>query len=103
MQRRDSDGVGSGMPVSVTSSTRDQWAWLDALGRALSCGFLLVDPQGVPGPSLGVGHTAEALRALIARPDSPLLACVWRAFDSDRAQREALGPLNVVCRRLNVQ
>src|SRR5262245_15222282 len=103
MPHRDSERVAAGTPVSVASSTRDQWAWLDGLGRALNCGFLLVDPQGVPGPSLGASHTSEALRALVARPDSPLLAFVWKALDSDRAQREPMGALNVVCRRLNVQ
>ena len=91
------------MPASVSPTSRDQWAWLDAVGRSLNCGFLLVDSQGTPGPAIGAGHVVEALRALVERADSALLGPLGKSLESDRPQSATVGGLNVVCRQLNVQ
>ena len=103
MQSRKSEPIASATPPSVASSSRDQWAWLDALGRSLNAGFLLVDPQGTAGPAIGAARIAEALRGLVERPDAPLLAPLKKVLESDRLHREALGDLDVVCQRLSVQ
>jgi hypothetical protein len=91
------------MPVSVASSSRDQWAWLDAAGRSLNCGFLLVDAEGTAGPVIGSAHVAEPLRLLASREHSPLLETVGRALESDRLYNETVGVLKILCRRLTVQ
>src|SRR5689334_8563803 len=103
MQGRESLPFTSTMPVSVASSSRDQWAWLDAAGRSLNCGFLLVDAEGTAGPVLGAGHVAEPLRLLASRDDSPLVETVRKALESDRLYNDTVGVLNIVCRRLTVQ
>src|SRR5262245_57517845 len=102
MQTRDSASIASALPVSVASSNRDQWAWLDAIGRSLNCGFLLVDPQGTPGPLIGAVSVVEPLRLLTTRNDPALAAAIRTAFASDRPHHETLSGLSVVCRRLTV-
>ena len=102
MPSRQSEPIASATPVSVASSSRDQWAWLDALGRSLNAGFLLVDPQGAAGPAIGAARIAEALRGLVERPDAPLLAPLKKVLESDRLHRDALGDLDIVWRRLTV-
>jgi hypothetical protein len=102
MQTRDSAPIAAALPVSVASSNRDQWAWLDAIGRSLNCGFLLVDPQGAPGPLLGALNVVEPLRLLTTRNDPALVGVIRAAFGTDRPHRETLGGLSAVCRRLTV-
>jgi hypothetical protein len=103
MQGRERLPVTSTMPVSVASSSPDQWAWLDAAGRSLNCGFLLVDPEGTAGPVIGAAHVAEPLRLLASRDDSPLVETVRKALESDRLYNDTVGVLNILCRRLTVQ
>jgi len=103
MQGRDSLPFTSTMPVSVASSSRDQWAWLDAAGRSLNCGFLLVDAEGSAGPVIGAAHVAEPLRLLAAREDSPLVETIRRALESDDVYNDTVGVLKILCRRLTVQ
>jgi hypothetical protein len=103
MQGRDSLPFTSTMPVSVASSSRDQWAWLDAAGRSLNCGFLLVDAEGSAGPVIGSAHVAEPLRLLAAREDSPLVETIRRALESDDVYSDTVGVLKILCRRLTVQ
>src|SRR4029077_515697 len=102
MQSRETS-TEPAMPASVSPASRDQWAWLDAVGRSLTCGFLLVDSQRTPGPAIGAGHIVEALRTLAEWPDSGLLGPLSKSLESDRPQSATLGALNLVCRRLNVQ
>src|SRR5215470_8694034 len=103
MQGRDSLPFTSTMPVSVASSSRDQWAWLDAAGRSLNCGFLLVDADGTTGPAIGAAHVAEPLRLLASREDSPLVETIRKALESDRVYNDTFGVLKILCRRLTVQ
>ena len=103
MQPRDSGPFASSIAVSLAPSSRDQWAWLDALARSFGCGVLLVDGQATPGPLLGTTLVADALRALLARSDSPLIAQAWNALNSDRVHGSTLGALSVVCHRLHFQ
>jgi hypothetical protein len=103
MQPRDSGPFAASIAVSLAANSRDQWAWLDALARSFGCGVLLVDRQATPGPLLGATLVADALRALLARGDSPLIAQAWNALNSDRAHGATLGALSVVCRRLHLQ
>src|SRR5262245_17517076 len=94
---------GPSLAQSIASSSRDQWAWLDALARARDCAALLVDAQGTPGPVVGASAGVETIRALLARSDPSLLGVLGQALESDRAHRTNAGTLNIVCRRLRVQ
>ena len=94
---------GPSLAQSIASSGREQWAWLDALARALDCAALLVDAQGTPGPVVGASAGVETIRALLARSDPSLLSALGQALESDRAHRTNVGTLNIVCRRLRVQ
>ena len=98
-------GTPGGLPAgaSLASSDRDQWAWLDSLGRSLECAILLVDAHGTPGPVVGTPLVAETLRGLLTRSDASLTSALRRALDSDRAQQATVGALALVCRRLGVQ
>src|SRR5262245_641125 len=94
---------GPSLAQSIASSSREQWAWLDALGRALDCAALLVDAQGTPGPVVGASAVAETIRALLARSDSSLFNALGQALGSDRTHRITAGTLSIICRRLRVQ
>jgi hypothetical protein len=94
---------GPSLAQSIASSSREQWAWLDALARALDCAALLVDAQGTPGPVVGASTGVETIRALLARSEPSLLSALGQALESDRAHRTNVGTLNIVCRRLRVQ
>ena len=89
--------------ASLVSNDRDQWAWLDSLGRSLECAILLVDAQGTSGPVVGTTVVAETLRALQARSDLALVGALRKALDSDRPHQATVGALTLVCRRLAVQ
>src|SRR4029453_10006589 len=87
---------GPSSAQSIATSSREQWAWLDALARALDCAALLVDAQGTPGPVVGASAGVETIRALLARSDPSLLSALSQALESDRAHRTNVGTLNIV-------
>src|SRR5438477_4776252 len=101
MPNRDSPPAGSFI-VSISPDSRNQWAWLDALGRSLDCSFVLVDAQGAPALIIGATYAAEILRSSVTRADSSLPALVADALASDTVHQAILAGLDVVARRLSV-
>ena len=88
---------------SPAGSVGPSWAWLDALGRSLEFAADIVDAHGRPVPPIGTSRIAAILRQLLADPDSALSRAVWSAFASNQVQRATVGPVSIVCNRLNVE
>jgi hypothetical protein len=94
---------GAAAAASLASSDRDQWAWLDSLGRSLECAILLVDAQGTPGLVLGAASPGDSVRDLLGRSDPALSGAIKRALDTERPHQAVTGSLSLICRRLTVQ
>ena len=102
MQNSDPDAAPA-FSLSTASADRGQWVWLDAIGRSLDCGILLVDLENKPALSAGAPAATDALRSLLVRSESGLISAMSKDFKADRLCRLSAGDLRIVCRRLHAQ
>jgi hypothetical protein len=103
MQSRDNAPPASAMPVSVASSSRDQWAWLDALGRSFGCTILLVTRDGTPGPLVGATSLVPEIRSIIGAQDGAFIRPILKALETGDIERASMESFTLVARRLTVQ